>query len=210
MSLVVIHQERSFAVIDKPAELLSCPGRDPADSDSVQNRVPGIFPHARGSILVHRLDQSTSGIMVVALTEEAHVTLCRQFENRQTHKEYVALLVGDVRGDAGTIQLPFRLDPHRRPYQIYDPFHGKMGITDWNVLQRLNGRTRVLFKPRTGRTHQLRVHAAHHLGLACPIAGDRLYGDPATAPRLMLHAWRLAFLHPETGEPVVFEAPLPL
>ncbi|MEW5853496.1 MAG: RluA family pseudouridine synthase [Myxococcota bacterium] len=209
MSLVVLHHETSFAIIDKPPDLLSCPGRGDDKVDSVQTRVPQVFPHARGSILVHRLDQPTSGIMVVALTVEAHRELRRQFEAHTTEKAYVAELAGDVREDSGTIQLPFRVDLDNRPYQILDEVHGKMGITHWRVLRRDSGRTRVEFRPETGRTHQLRVHAAHPRGLGCPIAGDRLYGSPDDAPRLMLHAWRLAFDHPDTGARCIFEAPLP-
>ena len=209
MILRVLHADTGFAVIDKPAELLSCPGRTPALHDSVQTRVPKVFPRAQGSILVHRLDQATSGVMVVALDAQSHRALRQQFDARQTEKAYVAELAGEVRGDAGTVALSFRVDLENRPHQILDPVHGKAGVTDWRVLARSAGRTRVLFHPRTGRTHQLRVHAAHALGLGCPIAGDRLYGDPATAPRLMLHAWTLAFSHPTSGERLCFEAPLP-
>jgi len=209
MSLTVLHQERSFAVINKPAELLSCPGRGEDKTDSVQTRVPLVFPQAVGSILVHRLDQPTSGVMVVALTVAAHRVLRRQFEERQTQKLYIAEVVGDVQGDQGTLALPFRLDVDNRPHQIHDPVHGKLGVTHWRVLARGSGRTRLEFCPETGRTHQLRLHAAHALGLGCPIAGDRLYGDPHSAPRLMLHAWRLEFAHPDTGERVAFEAPVP-
>jgi tRNA pseudouridine32 synthase / 23S rRNA pseudouridine746 synthase len=209
VSLVVLHQEASFAVIDKPAELLSCPGKGEANRDSVQTRVPEVFPHASGSILVHRLDQPTSGVMVVALNRAAHRALRGQFDARRTSKTYVAELIGEVAGDAGTIELPFRVDLDNRPYQIHDPVHGKMGITRWRVISRRPGGTRVEFCPETGRTHQLRVHAAHPLGLGCPIAGDRLYGDPATAPRLLLHACRLEFDHPELGTRQTFESAIP-
>jgi tRNA pseudouridine32 synthase / 23S rRNA pseudouridine746 synthase len=207
--LRVVHAEPSFAVIDKPSGLLSCPGRDPALFDSVQTRVPRVFPYATGSILAHRLDQPTSGLMVVSMEPAAHRELRRQFEARTVEKTYHAELVGEVRGDAGTIELPFRLDVERRPYQIYDPVHGKLGITAWRVTSRSPSRTRVEFRPSTGRTHQLRVHAAHPRGLGCSIAGDALYGDPGTAPRLLLHAGELLFDHPRTGERLRFVSPVP-
>ena len=197
--LEVLHAEASFAVIVKPSGLLACPGRDPADFDSVQTRARQVFPHATGSILVHRLDQATSGLMVLGLTPEAHRNLSGQFERRQTEKVYVAVLDGDVACESGRIELPFRVDLENRPHQIYDPVRGKMGITRWRIMAREPGRTRVELRPETGRTHQLRVHAAHPLGLGCPIAGDRLYGDPASAPRLLLHAESLVFSHPVTG-----------
>ena len=209
MSLTVIHEDAHCAVVDKPAGLLSCPGRGEANQDSVQTRVPGVFPAARGSILVHRLDQATSGLMVVALSPQAHRVLRAQFEARTVEKVYLAELVGELAGDAGTVALPFRLDITRRPYQIHDPVHGKLGVTEWRVVGRRPGRTRVEFRPRTGRTHQLRVHTAHPLGLGCAIAGDALYGDPLSAPRLMLHAWQLAFDHPGSGERLSFMAPPP-
>lgn len=207
--LRVVHAEDSFAVIDKPSGLLSCPGRDPALFDSVQTRVPRVFPHASGSILAHRLDQPTSGLMIVSMDPAAHRALRRQFEERTVTKAYDAVLVGEVRGEAGTLALPFRLDVDRRPHQIYDPVHGKVGITAWQVTGRFDARTRVAFRPLTGRTHQLRVHAAHPKGLGCAIAGDALYGDPATAPRLLLHASELAFDHPTTGQRLCFASRAP-
>lgn len=204
-----VHQEASFAVVDKPSGLLSCPGRAPELHDSVETRVPRVIPEAHGSILVHRLDQPTSGLLVVALDPATHRALRLQFEARTVEKVYEAELIGEVQGEEGTIRLPFRLDVERRPYQIYDPIHGKLGVTGWRVLGRRPGRTRVEFRPETGRTHQLRVHAAHPLGLGCPIAGDALYGDPQSAPRLLLHAKQLAFLHPLTGERLCFESTPP-
>jgi tRNA pseudouridine32 synthase/23S rRNA pseudouridine746 synthase len=209
VSLVVLHHDPFLAVINKPAGLLSCPGRDPADRDSVQARVPLVFPCATGPFLVHRLDQPTSGVMVVALDPGTHRSLSLQFQERRTEKAYVAVLVGDVAGTEGTIRLRFRLDVENRPHQIHDPAQGKMGVTHWRVVGRSPGRTRVELHPETGRTHQLRVHAAHPLGLGCPVAGDQLYGDPSTADRLLLHAWQLAFDHPETGERLSFQAPVP-
>jgi tRNA pseudouridine32 synthase/23S rRNA pseudouridine746 synthase len=209
--LDVAYADDDIAVIDKPSGLLSCPGRDPALSDSVQTRVPRVFPAATGSILAHRLDQPTSGLLVVGLHAGAHRALRRQFEARTVDKVYEAVLVGIVEADEGVLRLPFRLDVERRPHQIYDEVHGKLGVTRFTVLHRdvEAGRTRVRFVPETGRTHQLRTHAAHEKGLGCPIAGDALYGDPQTAPRLLRHACRLAFHHPQSGERLSFERPPP-
>jgi tRNA pseudouridine32 synthase/23S rRNA pseudouridine746 synthase len=214
--LRVVFADDVIAVVDKPSGLLSCPGRDPSLWDSVQTRVPRVFPGATGSILAHRLDQPTSGLMVVALTPAAHRALRLQFEARTVHKQYEAVLVGRVAGDDGVVELPFRLDVDHRPHQIYDPVHGKVGVTQWQVIERWddgddgNARTRVAFEPLTGRTHQLRVHSAHPLGLGCPIAGDNLYGDPTSAPRLLLHARQLSFTHPVSGEPLTFQVAPPL
>lgn len=205
--LDVVFADDDVAVIDKPSGLLSCPGRDPALFDSVQTRVPRVFPQATGSILAHRLDQPTSGLLVVGLHAAAHRALRLQFEARTVEKVYEAVLVGIVEDDEGIIRLPFRLDVERRPHQIYDEVHGKVGVTRFTVLRRDidAGRTRVRFVPETGRTHQLRTHAAHDRGLGCPIAGDALYGDPTTSPRLLLHARTLTFDHPRTGERRIFE-----
>jgi tRNA pseudouridine32 synthase/23S rRNA pseudouridine746 synthase len=209
--LEIVYADDDIAVIDKPAGLLSCPGRAPTLFDSVQTRVPQVFPAATGSILVHRLDQPTSGLLVVALHADAHRTLRRQFEARTIEKVYDAILVGIVAADDGTLRLPFRLDVDRRPLQIYDEVHGKWGETRYAVLERdvATARTRVRLWPVTGRTHQLRTHAAHPRGLGCPIAGDALYGDVTTAPRLMLHASSLSLHHPCSGERMSFSRAAP-
>jgi tRNA pseudouridine32 synthase/23S rRNA pseudouridine746 synthase len=209
--LDVVYADDDIAVIDKPSGLLSCPGRGPALIDSVQTRVPQIFPAATGSILAHRLDQPTSGLLVVALHAEAHRALRRQFEARTIEKVYDAVVVGIVEKDEGTLRLPFRLDIEHRPLQIYDEVHGKWGETRYAVLARdvVSARTRVRFFPVTGRTHQLRTHAAHPRGLGCPIAGDALYGDHTTAPRLLLHASSLSLDHPRSGERLCFSRAAP-
>jgi len=209
--LHIVYADDDLAVLDKPSGLLSCPGRDPSLCDSVQTRVPRVFPHATGSILAHRLDQPTSGLLVVGLHPAAHRALRLQFEARAVAKTYEAVLTGLVDQDEGVITLPFRLDVERRPHQIYDPIHGKVGVTRFTVLHRDPDahRTRVRFCPETGRTHQLRTHAAHPLGLGCPIAGDALYGDPASAPRLLLHAATLSIAHPTTGERLALQSPVP-
>lgn len=211
--LAVIYVDDALLVVDKPAGLLSCPGRGADKLDSVQTRVPRLFPHARGSLLGHRLDQATSGLLAIGLDPAAHRDLQRQFEARVVLKHYEAVLAGDVSRDEGWVELPQRLDIERRPLQIYDPVHGKLGVTRFRVLERTTTErgpwTRVCFTPLTGRTHQLRLQAAHPLGLGCPIAGDPLYGDPHSAPRLLLHARELTLSHPRSGERVSFRSAVP-
>lgn len=211
--LAVVYVDEDLLIVDKPAGLLSCPGRGEGKLDSVQTRVPRVFPSARGSLLGHRLDQATSGLLAIGLHPAAHRSLQQQFERRVVEKQYEAVLMGDVALDEGRIELPQRLDVERRPLQTYDPVHGKLGVTCWRVLERTavdrRPRTRVCFTPLTGRTHQLRLQAAHPLGLGCPIAGDPLYGDPRSAPRLLLHARELKLAHPGSGEPVTFRSVVP-
>ncbi len=194
-------------VVDKPSGLLSVPAKDPTITDHVRARIAALYPRASGPLTVHRLDMETSGVMVLALDPEAHRHLCRQFQDREVEKTYEAVLVGEVDRESGCIDLPIRLDPDRRPLQVVDPALGRPATTAWRVIDRAPGRTRIEFFPRTGRTHQLRVHAAE--GLGCPIAGDRLYGDPSTAPRLLLHARRLRFVDPTSDEPRSVESRAP-
>ncbi|MED5414562.1 MAG: RluA family pseudouridine synthase [Candidatus Latescibacterota bacterium] len=211
--LSIVHQEPSFVVVDKIPDLLSVPGRAPNMDDCVVNRVRDLFSHAEGSLATHRLDMETSGLMVLGLTPDAHRNLSRQFEQRQVAKTYEALVEGHVTGDSGHIELAFRVDLNDRPRQILDPVHGKLGVTNWLVLDRDGAsdrdETRVRFTPLTGRTHQLRVHAAHPQGLGHPIVGDRLYGNPALADRLMLHSTKLAFHHPVDDHWLEFDLPAP-
>ncbi len=207
--LSVLHVDESFIIVDKLPNFLSVPGRGPGMEDCVVARVREVFPTASGSIAVHRLDMETSGLMVLALNAQAHKQLSLQFEKRQVKKTYTALLEGNVELDRGHIELAFRLDWPNRPRQIYDPEHGKLGISDWEVLERNTDSTRVQFEPLTGRTHQLRLHAAHELGIGHAILGDRLYGNPALADRLMLHSTSLAFYHPDSGKRVCFYGPPP-
>jgi tRNA pseudouridine32 synthase/23S rRNA pseudouridine746 synthase len=205
--LRVVYEDAWLVVIDKPEGLLSVPGKTPDLGTSVLDLLRARHPDATGPLLVHRLDLDTSGLLVACLDARAHAALQRQFLQRAVQKRYVAVLDGTVCGERGTIDLPLRVDLHDRPRQIHDPRHGKPAVTDWEVVGREAGRTRVSFWPRTGRTHQLRVHAAHPLGLGAPIVGDRLYGRPSQ--RLLLHAAGLAFLHPVTGVRLSFEAPPP-
>ena len=207
--LDIVHEESDFVVVNKPSGLLSVPGRGPEKSDCVSNRVRARYPGCIEQPAVHRLDMDTSGLMVVAREVAAHRNLSIQFHQRRTRKRYVALLEGELRGEHGVLELPFRLDVDNRPMQIYDPVHGKMGITRWEKLSVESGHTRVLFEPLTGRTHQLRVHSAHIRGLGIPIVGDPLYGHGTGPAQLKLHARDLAFFHPVTGEELAFHSPVP-
>lgn len=203
-ALPVRHRDTKFLVLDKPAGMLSVPARDETVTDSLLARVRASYPQA---MTVHRLDLDTSGLLLVALDEDTYRALQRQFLERTIHKQYVAVLDGLIRADQGEVNLPLRVDLDQRPRQVVDFEHGKPALTKWQVLARDAGRTRVAFFPITGRTHQLRVHAAHRDGLNAPIVGDRLYGQPSA--RLLLHAEVLKFRHPETGEELTVTAPSP-
>jgi tRNA pseudouridine32 synthase/23S rRNA pseudouridine746 synthase len=205
--LAVLHEDAWVVVVDKPAGLLSVPGREEGLYDSVLVRLRERYPSARGPLLVHRLDLDTSGVLLAGLTPDAHAVLQAQFAARTVEKRYVAWVEGDVEGEGGLVSLALRGDPADRPRQVHDPVAGLEAVTEWKVLARGEGRTRVAFFPRTGRTHQLRVHASHPAGLGRAILGDRLYGLPGD--RLMLHAERLTFTHPHTGERVTVESPAP-
>ncbi|MFY0523510.1 RluA family pseudouridine synthase [Archangium gephyra] len=205
--LSVVYEDAWIVVVEKPGGLLSVPAKDTSVTDSVLARLRARYPHATGPLLVHRLDLDTSGLLVAALDSRTHAALQRQFAQREIHKRYVAWVEGLVQGEEGTIDFPMRVDLDDRPRQIHDPVHGKSAVTRWRVLERRGQRTRVAFFPLTGRTHQLRVHAAHPLGLGAPIVGDRLYGHEDV--RLHLHAESLSFQHPETGQHVSFERPAP-
>lgn len=198
-NLEIVYEDPWLSVINKPAGMLSVPGKE--DAVSVYSLMRGQYPEADGPLMVHRLDMATSGLMLIAKTKRAHQNLQAQFKNRLVRKRYVALLEGIVSEDKGTVDLPLCLNPLDRPRQMVHTEHGKPAITDYQVLERLDGkRTRIAFYPHTGRTHQLRIHAAHPLGLHCPIIGDELYGKKAD--RLYLHAEYLEFTHPITGETV--------
>lgn len=198
-NLEIVYEDPWLSVINKPAGMLSVPGKE--DAVSVYSLMREQYPEADGPLTVHRLDMATSGLMLIAKTKRVHQNLQAQFKNRLVRKRYVALLEGIVPKDKGTIELPLCLNPLDRPRQMVHTEHGKPAITDYQVLERLDGkRTRIAFYPRTGRTHQLRIHAAHPLGLHCPIIGDELYGEKAD--RLYLHAEYLEFTHPITGETV--------
>ncbi len=220
----VIHRGAEHVVVDKPTGLLSVPGRgaetDPAKADCVAARVRAAFPDAEGPLVAHRLDMDTSGCMVLGLTPAAQRSLSMQFEARTVEKTYVALVDGHhehlMPGAIIDIDAALRTDVDNRPYQIHDPRRGRPARTRALVMERIvraDGRaaTRIELRPRTGRSHQLRVHCAlpRPVGLAAPILGDRLYGDDASAERLLLHASELAFDDPKTGERVHARSPMP-
>jgi tRNA pseudouridine32 synthase/23S rRNA pseudouridine746 synthase len=200
-SLSIVYDDESIVVINKPAEFLSVPGKN--IYDSVYARVLELYPTATGPLIVHRLDMSTSGLLIVAKNKEAHQQLQRQFIKRNVKKRYVALLAGVIQEDEGVIDLPLRVDLDDRPRQLVCYEHGKNAVTHWKVIKRTDTQTLIHFYPITGRTHQLRVHAAHSLGLNAPIVGDDLYGTKAD--RLHLHAEWIQVNHPVTYKKIQFQ-----
>ena len=203
--LRVVYEDEWLVAVDKPAGLLSVDGT--SGQPSVLSLLRKARPGAPVFFAVHRLDQDTSGLLLVAKEAGAYRRLQAQFASRQVSKQYVALVDGSVAADAGRIALPLRPDEADRPRQLVDPVRGKPALTDYRVAARGDDWARVCFQPLTGRTHQLRVHAAHAQGLNAPIRGDRLYGHPAD--RLYLHAEALAFDHPVTGRRVELRSPAP-
>ncbi len=200
-TLEIVYQDDSMAVVNKPAGMLSVPGK--TIEDSVYFRMKHLFPDATGPLIVHRLDMSTSGLMVIALTKKANKQLQKQFINRSVKKRYVALIDGLLASDKGEISLPLRGDFNDRPRQLMCEQYGKIAHTRYEVIARENGCTKLYLYPKTGRTHQLRVHCAHYLGLNMPIIGDDLYGNKAE--RLHLHAQMLELIHPITHDVLHFE-----
>lgn len=199
--LDILYQDKDIIVLNKPSGLLSVPGRQDHMKDSLSKRVQDRFPTAT---IVHRLDMDTSGIMLMALTRQAHRHMSMQFEKRATEKSYIAVLYGLVEQAEGEINLPLILDWPNRPLHMVDHDNGKNALTRWKVLTREQNFTRMAFYPVTGRTHQLRVHAQ---AIGHPILGDSLYAhDKARtmADRLLLHATKITLLHPVTREKIVF------
>ncbi|MCC6245951.1 MAG: RluA family pseudouridine synthase [Gemmatimonadaceae bacterium] len=207
----VLYEDDQVMVVHKPSGLLTVPGRSASLHDCVVSRLRTRYPEATGPLVVHRWDMDTSGLVLCAKDMVTASALNRLFSLREIDKHYVAYVDGVVTGDHGHIHLPLRVDIDDRPRNIHDPVHGKPAHTEWRALAREPGRTRVQFIPHTGRSHQLRGHAAHPEGLNAPIVGDRLYGHiaPDDDERLLLHAERLAFIHPVTGAPVVVEHSAP-
>lgn len=197
-AITVIREDEHLAIIHKPHGLLSVPGK--GEWDSVSAQVKKRWPEAEGPMMVHRLDMDTSGLMVITKTWQAYHHLQQQFLHHRIQKTYLALLEGEVKESTGTIDLPLRVDLDDRPRQLVCYEFGKSAVSRYKVIGNIKGKTRIHFFPMTGRTHQLRVHAAHHQGLACPIVGDDLYGS--AADRLHLQAIGLEFEHPVTGEKV--------
>ncbi len=196
LDLDIIYEDDWIVAINKAPEYLSVPGKNPMPNslEDLKKR----YPNADGPLLVHRLDMSTSGIMLAAKTKLMHQRLQRQFVLRKVEKEYTAILEGVPKQKEGEIKLPLRVDLDDRPRQLVCYEHGSYAHTKYKVLDVQNNETRIALYPQTGRTHQLRVHAAHHLGLNCPMKGDDLYGQKGS--RLHLHAAKLGFYHPHSNE----------
>jgi len=203
--LDVVHLDHEILVVNKPSGLLSVPGRGALLADCLITRIQSEYPTA---LLVHRLDRDTSGVMVFALSPNAQRHLGLQFEKRQTKKTYVARVWGQIKADTGTVDLPIIVDWPNRPKQMICHETGRAAVTDWQVINRDRGETRVKLSPKTGRSHQLRIHM---LTLGHPILGDPFYGTPESqeATRLMLHSHRLRLRHPDGGEVMDFRAKLP-
>lgn len=204
--LVVLHEDAHVLGVEKPAGLLSVPGRGEHLADCLLTRVQRAFPHA---LLVHRLDRDTSGVMVFALSAHAQRHLGLSFERRHTKKTYVARVWGHLAPKTGTVDLPLIVDWPNRPKQMVDHENGKPAQTNWRVLRHENDNTsRVRLMPKTGRSHQLRVHM---LALGHPILGDPFYaeGDARDFPRLMLHSEELRVPHPENGQSLRLRAVAP-
>lgn len=203
--LQVLHEDHEIVVVDKPAGLLSVPGRGDHLSDCLLTRVQAAFPTA---LLVHRLDRDTSGVMVFGLSPHAQRSLSMQFEKCSTKKTYIARVWGALRPKSGTVDLPLIVDWPNRPRQMVCHETGKPAVTDWLVMRAGEAESRVRLMPKTGRSHQLRVHM---LALGHPILGDPLYaeGPAAEYPRMMLHSQELRISHPESGRGLAFRTDVP-
>ncbi|MEX0280802.1 MAG: RluA family pseudouridine synthase [Arenibacterium sp.] len=201
--LDILHMDAELLVVNKPAGLLSVPGKAPELADCLISRLQDAFPD---TLLVHRLDRDTSGVMVFALTPHAQRHLGLQFEKRQTRKTYLARVAGRVAEKTGTVDLPLIVDWENRPRQMVDHENGRAAVTDWRVLKQSDLETRIRLFPKTGRSHQLRVHM---LALGHPILGDPLYasGEALNFPRMMLHSEELRLKHPDGGRSMKFRAP---
>ena len=197
----ILFEDQWLLVLHKPEGVLSVPGK--SEEQSIYSLLRARYPEATGPLVVHRLDMATSGLLLAAKAQEVHRHLQAQFENRSIKKRYIALLDGILPEEEGVIDLPICPDYLDRPRHMVNEELGKTAITRYRVMDRKNGQTRIAFFPLTGRTHQLRVHAAHPLGLNCPIVGDELYGRKAE--RLYLHAEYLEFIHPVSGQRMVIE-----
>lgn len=197
----ILFEDDHIIVLTKPTGMLSVPGKN--NNVSVKSILQARYPDIKNPMLAHRLDMSTSGIMIAGKTMEAYHGLQAQFSNRSVKKRYTAILSGQLSGEKGTIDLPLRVDLNNRPRQIVCHEHGKNAITHYKIMGTVNGRTLLHLWPLTGRTHQLRVHCAHPLGLNMAILGDDLYGT--TKDRLYLHASEISFMHPSTEEEMKFK-----
>jgi tRNA pseudouridine32 synthase/23S rRNA pseudouridine746 synthase len=207
--LPILYEDEWLIVINKPPGLLSVPGRYFENQDSVLSRLRNLLPDGNSLTAVHRLDRETSGILLLARDLQTYRQLSQQFQQRQVGKVYEAVLSDTLTADRGVIELPLWGNPENRPYQQVNWQYGKPSVTRFQVMAREGDCTRVEFMPLTGRTHQLRVHAADARGLGMPILGDRLYGSRAVANRLHLHARELCFQHPQSGQMLQLEAIAP-
>lgn len=198
--LNIVYEDPWILIINKPAGMLSVPGKE--KRKSVYDLAREAYPEADGPMIVHRLDMATSGLLIIAKDKKTHQNLQAQFKNHSIRKKYIALLDGIVPQEEGTIELPLCPNPLDRPRQMVDTQYGKPAITYYRVLERTDRHTRIAFYPHTGRTHQLRVHAAHPSGLHCPITGDELYGKKDK--RLYLHSESIEFTHPASGQTMRF------
>lgn len=203
--LVILDMDQQVIVVDKPAGLLSVPGKLEGRRDCLQSRLKAAYPDA---LLVHRLDCDTSGVIIFARTKAAQGFLGQEFEKRRARKTYVARVAGVMQADSGHVDLPLCADWPNRPKQHVDWENGRPAQTDWQVISRLPNETRVRLHPLTGRSHQLRVHMAE---LGHPILGDPIYaaGPALDHPRMMLHAESLSLHHPETKQRVEYRAKCP-
>lgn len=200
----LLHVDDGLIVADKPAGLLSVPGRGEAGRVNLASHVQAQFPEA---LVVHRLDMGTSGLMLLARGPEMQRRLSAAFEQRAVGKRYVAVVEGVVLADEGRIAAPLAADWPNRPRQVVDVAHGKPSLTYWQVMQRGADSTRLSLSPVTGRSHQLRVHLQH---IGHPIRGDELYAPlPLNAERLLLHAAEISFAHPGSGLTLHFRSPVP-
>lgn len=200
----IIYEDQWICAVYKPAGMLSVPARD--DAPSVYSKIRQMKPELDGStLMVHRLDMDTSGVLLLSKDKDTHKALQEQFVRHEVKKKYIALLEGIVETDRGTINLPLSPNHEDRPRQMVDHEHGKQSITHYEVIERTVESTRVVFYPQTGRTHQLRVHSAHSEGLSRPIIGDPLYGHQST--RMFLHAESIDFTHPATGQRITIQSP---
>lgn len=204
--LDILFEDDQLLVVNKPAELLSVAGRGPANQDSIHTRAQAMYPQA---LVVHRLDCATSGVMLLAKTKAAQSALSRQFQQRQTAKEYQAITWGDCPAESGEINLPLIADWPNRPKQKICHEQGKPSLTRYQLLEQDGQRNRLRLIPVTGRSHQLRVHS---MALGMPILGDRFYAPEhviAMSERLLLHAHQLTFQHPADARSITCTAPLP-
>lgn len=201
--LEIIYQDKSCIAVNKPTGLLTVPGKGPDKQECLYRRVLEKFP---GALMVHRLDMDTSGLVLFARSPEAQRNLSMQFEKREIEKTYAAIVEGVIEKKVGMVDFPMRKDMEQRlpPKHIVDCVRGKKAVTEWKVLERYENTTRVALFPKTGRSHQLRVHMQ---SIGFPIVGDPIYGCPAG--RLLLHAQSLELTHPLTGEPIRLECPAP-